>query len=293
MRYAGQLFQPGHYETFSGDKPWRDDVPVRQERLKVIAEMQWLHKQLYPKIRAQKWDLHPHHQKQHLTSSFHHVWIELQTHNISDHEDKVGRWKPIIKEISSIWLHYGKSKDQLTAYTRLSELGFGNPDELAYFNAFYVHTRIQVYITEHALRLWLLFTDRNLYDKRMFRRRCAQESFRTLVWERMKGLLGKDFFYEIDGNRLPLDADCSASRFFDFLRTDRDGVYSGIAREYDPQDPRISYLNIVKEMFDGMCLLYPMYDLMAYRQDIPKPQPKVLPVESLFGGNVRISKARK
>ena len=78
-----------------------------------------------------------------------------------------------------------------------------------------------------------------------------------------------------------------------FVFRDKGGVYSGIAREYLPDDPRIDgYTNIVDEMKDGFEKLYPLYDMMAYRMSIPKPQKTAPDLSGLFGGAARVKGAK-
>jgi hypothetical protein len=42
-------------------------------------------------------------------------------------------------------------------------------------------------------------------------------------------------------------------------------LYSGIVKEYQPDDPALDENRIADEMIENLKLLYPVYDFMAYR----------------------------
>jgi hypothetical protein len=84
-------------------------------------------------------------------------------------------------------------------------------------------------------------------------------------------LLGQGFFYELYDTdqkqlqRMDLSTDASQDDVIKFIRQGRDGWYSGIVKEYHPDDPLIERENIVDEMLLNLLLLYPLYDYMAWR----------------------------
>lgn len=67
-----------------------------------------------------------------------------------------------------MWLHYGKSAEQLDALRTLGGYDYHQIDYDDFYNAFYLHTRIQIFINQSVVRFWLLFTDKNYYDRSEF-----------------------------------------------------------------------------------------------------------------------------
>ena len=248
-----QFFQPEHYNAFVPPKPDQDDPLVQAERMRVRDALLSLGDQLWPYIEQKGWDLHRHRQKDHYTSSFHFVPADD------------GGW--IVDHIGSMWLHYGKSPDQLDRWKTLGV--YDSADRRSrddFFNAFYLHTRIQVYINANCVRVWLLFTDKNYYDRAEFVKRIRRDpAFKSQLEAGIQALIGKGFFYEIDNTVYMLDHGVSVADVIDFIKKDKGGVYSGFVKEYQPDDPRISQEAIVSEMKSNLDLLYPLYELMAWR----------------------------
>lgn len=273
-------FKQYHYDTFTPPKPELDDDNVRRERMEVARALLDIGDALWPFIQVKGWDLHRHRQKQHYTSSDHFIFAP--------------DGQPIVKHIGSMWLHYGKSPKQLDSLRALGGYDYRDKDVEEYYNAFYLHTRIQVYISRHVVRCWLLLaTDKNYYDRSEFKKRLARDpGFKDRFWNEIGNICDQGFFYEIDDDRMDLVSGMDRDEFFRFVFRDKGGVYSGIAREYLPEDPRIDgFTNIVEEMKEGFEKLYPLYDMMAYRMIAPKPQKTAPDLSGLFGGVARVRKA--
>jgi hypothetical protein len=280
-----QLFTQQHYDAFTPPKPTEDDPIVRKERERVKEQLLWLDSSLAQFIQDQKWNLHRHHQPQHYTSSTHFVWINVDTGEVDDKEGPIGRWQPIVKEIGWLWLHYGKSKEQLNFYKSLPGVyQYSRRDDSDYYNAFYVHTRIQFYLSNNYFGVWLLYTDKNRYDKSEFLKKIRQQPlFKADFWKRLQPILNLGFSYVVGDDELPLANDLDQEDLFRFILKSHAEGYSGIRKMYNPEDPRISVENIVTEMKTNLTLLYPLYDLMAIRQKGPGFDPRML-----FGGNARV-----
>ena len=247
-----QYFRPQHYAAFDPPKPDLDgdDEPARGERLRVKNALMWLGDQIEPWIQQRNpaWDLHCHRQKEHYVSSFHFV-------------------PGYVSRITSMWLHFGKSVEQLDYFRTMTSSTRKHRDEHDdEYNAFYKHTRIQVYINNSIVRCWLLLaTDNNIYDRDVYRRKINDPGYFQKLWDLLQPLLNKEFFYEIGGEAYHLDSSADPQTLLEFVRKDRKGLYSGIVKEYQANDPRISSSNILPEMQNGFELLYPIYDHMAYR----------------------------
>ena len=307
-----QLFLPRHYKAFAPGKELLNTPVIYQERLAVVDQFMWLHNQLKPHLKtrteADGWDIHPHHQKQHIVSSWHHVWIDTslskrqRENKFAIEPDLEGTWKPIVREIGSMWLGYGKSKDQLNEAKMLIDNDL-DPDykiHADYANASYVHCRIQFYINHSTFRAWLVYTSKSVIDRGYFIRSIHDDaSFRTKYWEAVQPLIDQGFFYEAENSTLDFDSTLTKKDLFRFITKEvaNKRAYSGIIREYTPDDPRLSTGNIAIEMTQNLDLLYPVYDLMVTRH-IPgaqAAQPRNTPPDltKLFGGVARNKNAQK
>ncbi len=249
-----KLFQPHHYAAFDDPKPTLDDPAIVSERILVRDALLTLDDMLWPFINKSGWDLHRHRQRTHYVSSDHFVTLEDGTQ--------------VVNYIDGMWLHYGKSAEQLD-FIKLQVGGYDYKrryDE-EYYNAFYLHTRIQFYLNNHAFRAWLLLaTDKNYYDRSEFLKRIERNSDdRDRLFQLVRPLLGLGFVYEINGEVLELKPRLPQERLIRFVRRDRPGFYSGIYKEYDPDNSALDDSLIRDEMVRNLQLLYPLYDFMAYR----------------------------
>jgi hypothetical protein len=261
------VFQQYHYDSFIPPKPEDDNDPVRAERLRVREELTWLDCQLWPYIKSQGWNIHRHRQKEHYVSSYHHIWKSVSGIT-SDRPDGVGRWQPIVNNIRSMWLHYGKSQTQLDSFQNQMATKTHSAhglDTEEYYNAFYAHTRIQFYINTIEFRAWLIMTDKTLIDKGILLSNMKNRDYTNKFWDLIQPLIGKGFFYSKGDSGIALQPTLQRDHFMKFVRTDRAGLYSGIYKRYDPDSPALLRENIVSEMSENLRLLYPLYDLMAYK----------------------------
>jgi len=275
-----QLFIPQHYAAFDDPKPDLDDPQTRREREHVQNQFLWLHDQLIPYIKEQKWDIHPHYQKNHLTSSTHFIWIDTDTGQ-----------QPIVDKIEWLWLHYGKSQEQLNFYKNLpGSYQFTRRDDSDYSNAFYVHARIQFYLTNEYFGVWLLYTDKDRYDKSEFLKKLTKKPFQDTYYGSLKPLYDHGYNYVVNDEYLPLISGLDPTELLRFIRKSHAPGYSGIQKKYTHDDPKISTENIVKTMKENLDLLYPLYDLMAFRQRI---QERPVGMTGLFGGNVRVKQGAR
>ena len=251
-----QLFQSEHYGAFDSPKPGLDDKPTIRERQNVRDKLLELDKLLWPFIEPQGWDLHRHRHLSHYVSSDHFIYLDDGT--------------PIVQYIDGIWLHYGKSPDQLDFMKTIGGYDYTKRNLNEYYNAFYLHTRIQFYLNNRVFRCWLLLaTDKNYYDRSEFLRKIAfDNSAKDKLFQLITPLFDKGFFYEIDADKLPLNTGVTQNQLIRFVKKDKAGKYSGIVKEYQPEDELLSVDKIGVEMIENLKLLYPLYNFMAYKPHI-------------------------
>jgi len=255
-----QLFLQHHYAAFDQPKPSQDDSATVAERLLVREALLQLDNMLWPFISGSGWDLHRHRQRAHYVSSDHFVYLEDGT--------------PIVDYIDGIWLHYGKSPAQLDFVRTIGGYDYKRRDDDEYYNAFYLHSRIQFYLNSRMFRCWLLLaTDKNYYDRSEYLRRLDRDpAKRTALYQLIVPLFDQGFFYEVGERKLDLTTGVSQDQLLRFVRSDRPGLYSGIVKEYAPDDPLLDEGRIGPAMIRNLRLLYPIYDFMAWRHDRPRPR---------------------
>jgi hypothetical protein len=247
-----QLFHSEHYGAFEPPKPELNDKKTIRERQNVRDKLLELDKVLWPFIETQGWDLHRHRQASHYVSSDQFIYLDDGT--------------PIVKNIDGIWLHYGKSPEQLDFMKKIGG-NYTKRDLNEYYNAFYLHTRIQFYLNNRIFKCWLLLaTDKNYYDRSEFLRKIAIDiAAKDKLFKLIIPLFDKGFFYEIDAEKLPLNSEVTQNQLISFIKKDKDGKYSGIVKEYQPEDELLSIDKIGEEMIENLKLLYPLYNFMAFR----------------------------
>lgn len=251
-----QLFQSEHYGAFDSPKPELDDKQTIRERQNVRDKLLELDKLLWPFIDVQEWDLHRHRHPSHYVSSDHFIYLNDGT--------------PIVRYIDGIWLHYGKSPNQLDFLKTIGGFDYTKRDLNEYYNAFYLHTRIQFYLNNRIFRCWLLLaTDKNYYDRSEYLRKIViNNSAKAKLFQLVTPLFDKGFFYEIDADKLPLKSGVTQNELISFVKKDKVGKYSGIVKEYQPEDELLSVDKIGAEMIENLKLLYPLYNFMAYKPNI-------------------------
>jgi hypothetical protein len=237
-----KLLLPHHYAAFDDPKPNLDDAPTVAERENVRDALLELDDMLWPFIRTAGWDLHRHRHKVHYVSSHHFVYLD---------------GKPIVDFIDGMWLHYGESPQQLDFLKTIGGYDYKHRDDDEYYNAFYLHTRIQFYLNARLFRCWLLLaTDKNYYDRSEFLRRLDKnQTERDALYRLVLPLFDKGFLYEVAGEQLPLRSGLSQDRLLRFIKRDRAGVYSGIVKEYQPDDSALDVERIGDEMIGNLRLL--------------------------------------
>ena len=248
-----QLFQSSHYQAFDPPKPDLDTKPIIRERQNVRDKLLELDRLIWPYINAQDWDLHRHRHPAHYVSSDHFIYLDDGS--------------PIVNYIDGMWLHYGKSPEQLDFMKTIGGFDYTKRDSNEYYNAFYLHTRIQFYLNARIFRCWLLLaTDKNYYDRSEYLRKIYSDpDFKSRLYSRILSLFDKGFFWEIDRFKLQLNSGLSQSELIKFIKKDKGGFYSGIVKEYQPDSEFLLEDRIRDEMIENLNLLYPIYNLMAYK----------------------------
>lgn len=261
-------FNQTDYNTFAGDKPFFNDDKIQKERNKVRQKLLNLDSQLWPFIQYKKWDLHRHRNPDNYVSSIPFAGFSSKK-----------RWRTFAH--TDMWLHYGKSPEQLNYFKQIDGICIKGQFERELYNAFYLHTRIEFLINSKGFKCSLvLATNKNYLDKSEFLKKIRfRKGASKKLLELLESLFEKNFFYEIGKERFYLTCNqiqdeeeesteeemSIPEKLLKFIKSDKQGVYSGIVKEYEPYDPALDGNNIVNEMKENLELLYPVYDFMAWR----------------------------
>ena len=236
--FTNQFFQLEHYNAFTGRKPILDTPEARQERLKVQEKLLELHEILYPEIQKRGWDVYEHHMSQHVTSSFRH----------NERASKV---------IDAIWLHYGRSEEEL----RLYQEAYGENMTSLF------HMRLEVLVFKSHLWVEVRIGKRDgSYPDREYVREQLKNNpeFLTQYFDLIKNL-DKEFRVCVANEEEGVHDFEGEEDLKEFTLKDNPRLYYfRIGREYQPDDKAISNQNIVSTIMNDFEKLYPIYQLFKH-----------------------------
>ncbi|RXG17979.1 phospholipase D family protein [Leeuwenhoekiella aestuarii] len=236
--FTGQFFTFKHYDAFTPPKPIEDKPGPIGERLEVRNKLEELHDLVYPLILKKGWDVYPHHQSQHLTSSFRHG--ERASNNLG-----------------AIWLHYGRSEEELEDYKN----AYGENMTSLY------HMRLEVLILKDHLWVELRVgkNDGSYPDRQYIREQLRKNpEFNEKYYDLIKKLDAPFTITIADEERSVYDfKDLGDLKEFSLLDNPK-FYYFRIGRLYKPDDKAISDENIATTILNDFEKLYPLYQLFKH-----------------------------
>lgn len=135
---------------------------------------------LWPSIRRERLDLHPHWKPENIVSMTHFV-------------------PHVVEHIEAMWLSYGKSREQIEFLKKnLGGPHFHGHDETENFDASYLHIRIQLFVNATVFRCWLAIHKKCIDRSHFIDRKLNDQSRRTRFWELVRPL------FEAPGSDLSL-----------------------------------------------------------------------------------------
>ena len=235
--FTNQFFKREHFAAFEGTKPWKMTDDVNQERINVRNKLFKLHDKLYPKIKAQRWDLHEHYVYDDTVSSAVHGQFTSS-------------------ELSGIWLHYGRDKKDIKA--------FGEKETPLDF------MRLQVIIHKDNIGIWNRIgkdlgsrVDRDYFKSKMTSDSNYRQQFFLLITN-----LPKDFFIKLNNQLKHVTEFSTEQQLTDFVLQADIKYYFIIGVEFPPNDIKLSESNILDTIIENFGHLYPTYDLMKYKMKL-------------------------
>lgn len=236
--FKNQFFGFEHFDAFTPPKPILDDPGPISERLEVRSKLEELHELIYPEIISKGWDVHPHHQTQHLTSSFRHNEYAASS-------------------LNAIWLHYGRSEDELELY----KVAFGDNMTSLF------HMRLEVLITKSYLSVELRVgkNDGSYPDRQYIRQQLKTNPAFLKKYYQLVQNLDDEFDITINNEYTKVRGFEDAEHLKEFTIADNPKLhYFRIGREYQPDDKAISNDNIVNTVMADFEDLYPLYQLFKH-----------------------------
>jgi len=237
--FTGQFFTFKHYDAFTVPKPILDEPGPIAERLEVRSKLEELHNRIHPLMDKKGWKVYPHHQSQHLTSSFRHN-------------------ERASSSLNAIWLHYGRSEEELKQYKEV----FVDDMTSLY------HMRLEILILKDYLWVELRvgkkdgsYPDRHYIKKQIEANNGFVENYYKLIKK-----LDSSFTIDVSGEELPVNDFKDITDLKEFtLKDNPKFYYFRIGRIYKPDDKAISESNIATTVINDFEKLYPIYQLFKHR----------------------------
>lgn len=246
---SGFYFDVDDYITVS--KEWyKVSNSTATKRRKVIQDkLLALHKDIEPRVK--KWDLHPHYNKDNISSGI--------IPSVFNH----GR-------VGAIWVRYGKHKDELNPYGSVERKNRrGNKDPIEQFHK---HACFQVSFVSNGIDLGMFHsTAHDGIDRYHVRER----------WHEIKGEISRNYnslvgnqllwhFYDAKNDKFKYQFEIDKGTLDEFLdfytKYDEDGLESFCMRHFESDDERIKTKEgILKEAMKIYEVLMTLYKAMTFR----------------------------
>jgi HKD family nuclease len=232
---SGQFFTSNEHNIFEEKYHRINSSDLNRIRKDVSNKFKEIHNIIYPQFSNYGLlDLHCHHNSREIVSR--HFFNPFS-----------GNY------INAIWLHYGKSHDQLQAYNEKVEKSFIN------------NIRLQVIIHENSLGIWLVLGKDwgSKKDRDNFRSQMKKEAIRKLFFDSYKKL-GNEYSINIEG--IPsMDNLKTPEELHIYTQKESIDDYFIIGCEIDWLDDRISKTNITNTILEEFRKLYPLYEIMRHK----------------------------
>lgn len=233
----GQFFSKNHHEIFNRKFHRVNSLDLQRIRKEVRDKFRELHFNIYPQFSAYGLsDLHCHHQSREIVSR--HFFNQYS-----------GNY------INAMWLHYGKSQEQLQKYAS-KDKSINKPD------SFINNIRMQVIIHEDSLGIWLVLGRNNgsKIDRDHFRKQMANPKIRKDFFNGVKKL-GSE--YRLNVSKTPLGKINTPDELWRETQRETIEEYFIIGCDINWLDKRLSNVNITTTVLEEFQKLYPLYMIMA------------------------------
>lgn len=237
-----QFFSRNHHKIFEKKYHRVNSADLKTIRKYVREKFILLHKIIYPQFKAYGLtDLNCHHNSREIVSR--HFFNQFS-----------GNY------INAIWLHYGKSQEELSIYEN-GDLSINKPD------SFINNLRLQVIIHENTLGIWLVLGRNNgsYYDRIYFREQMKDKNVQKIFFEVFKKL-GNEYWMNIK-NMPSFENINTPEQLHSFTQKESIDDYFIIGCDIDWLDERLSTSNIGSTILIEFKKLYPLYKIMKHDEN--------------------------
>jgi HKD family nuclease len=237
------FFRAEDFEAFAYERAVNDNDISKTGRKLVNRKLLGLHDRLYIEILNKDWDLHHHHRRGKIVSSF--------AHN--------ARVNPVL---DGMWLYYGKSEAEAIVHPIRKD------DERSMNN----HVRLQLIVRQENVGVWCAVgkgggsrVDRTAFHYKIQERVMQQTFFRMIK------RLGDEYFIDVAGIRpfYKISEIETADDLFDIVNQDFENMehYFIIGMNLIPEDRRLTDNRIVAFIMEEFEKLYPIY--LFFKAPVP------------------------
>jgi len=229
------FFRAEDFEAFTYERAINDNAISKNGRKLVNRKLLGLHDRLYPEIEKKGWDLHHHHRRDKIVSSF--------AHNAR-----------VNAVLDGMWLYYGKSDTEAASFPIKKE------DERSMNN----HVRLQLIIRQESVGVWCAVGKGggSRVDRTAFHNKIQDVAMQQTFFEIIKRL-GDEYFIDVAGiepyyrvSAIGSPADLYKIVDQDFYHMDH---YFIIGMDILPHDERLLDDRIVPFIMNEFEKLYPLY----------------------------------
>lgn len=235
----GQFFSKNEHTVFEEKYHYVNNDDVRKTRRDVHDKFKNLHNIIYPQFSNYGLlDLHCHHQSREIVSR--HFFNKFS-----------GNY------INAMWLHYGKSKQQLSRYEN-GNVSINRPD------SFINNIRFQVIIHDDSIGIWLVLgrSHGSKADRDYFRSQMQNPVIRKKFYDAFKNL-GDEYYIHFVESAVLKNIN-SPDDLWNETRKERIDEYYIIGCDINWLDERLSTENLSKTVLEEFQKLYPLYEIMRH-----------------------------
>lgn len=250
--FSDRYFKKEHHYAFRKSL-WEDhSTDANNERYKTYQKFYELHDAIFPHfLQHHIFDLHPHSKKEFIVSHYYHV------------EGYTSR------QLSAMWLSYGKSKDEIIEYQKLfPAINSKEKDSERDGQSFINHARLQVRIELMEIGIWLLFAKNNkgsLFDRQYFKEQMREVDYRLKFFS-LTNNLPERYYMSLGLKKTYCSEFINSDDLYDFCKHDNGIDHFIIGIDYKIEEPEMSERHLPETVLSEFERLYLLYEFMRDKQ---------------------------
>jgi len=245
--FTNRYFSKSDHFAFREELWENRSMAAEEERKRVHDRFLELHKEIY--VRFPQFEL----------SS---LYPNQEPHIVSMYRHQDGFTE---KEITAMWLSYGKSPEEIRMYRDLPIISHKErkSDKLSFIN----HARLQIRLELKSIGIWILFGKNNggsLFDRGHFFDQMKSAAFRLSFYSEFK-VLPDEFWISVNNEQKKHVSEFNnANELYGFCRKDDPQHYFIIGRDYEITDPEMSRTQLPETVLNEFRRLNRLYAMMRH-----------------------------